>query len=159
MQRSDRWTGDGKLTVIKCLARWSEQWVQLIHSRWRQLRFGLGALGGWIEGLGTGLDVWVAGSDVSVAGLELAVAGSDVSMAGSAVWALDWTSGWLGRTSRWLDRSSRWLVRIGGCVLSVFFVTFVFLFSRSLCVAVRGEWPGNELKWKWVRKFISGSNG
>ena len=75
MQRSDWWTGDGKLTVIKCLARWSEQWVQLIHSRRRQSRFGLGALDGWIGGLGTGLDVWVAGSDVSVAGLELAVAG------------------------------------------------------------------------------------
>ena len=180
MQRSDRWTGDGKLTMIKCLARWSEQWVQLIHSRWRQLRFGLGAFGGWIGGLGTGSEVWVARSDISVAGSE--------------VWVLDWMSGWLGRMSRWLDWSSRWLgrtsrwldrrsghwigrlggwvgrlggwigarggwLRIGGCVLSVFFVTFMFLFSHSLCVAVRGEWPGNELKWKWVRKFISGSKG
>ena len=65
----------------------------------------LGALGGWIKGLGTGLDVWVAGSDVSGAGSELSVAG----------------------------------LRIGALVLSVFFVTFVFLFSRSLCVAVHGE--------------------
>ena len=30
-------------------------------------------------------------------------------------------------------------LRIGALVLSVFVVTFVFLFSRSLCVAVRGE--------------------
>ena len=145
MQRSDWWTGDGKLTVIKCLARWSEQWVQLIHSRRRQSRFGLGALDGWIGGLGTGLDVWVAGSDVSVAGLELAVAGSDVSMAGSAVWALDWTSGWLGRTSRWLDRSSRWLVkdrRVRSlCVLCHFRVS---LLSFSLCCCA----------WRVTRKWI-----
>ena len=59
------------------------------HSRRRQLRFGLGALGGWIGGLG----------------------------------------GWIGALSgRKMDRSSRSL-----CVL----MRFVFLFSLSLCVAVR----------------------
>ena len=47
------------------------------------------------------------------------MAGSDVSVAGSELSVVG--------------------LRIGGCVLSVFFVTFVFLFSRSLCVAVRGE--------------------
>ena len=59
-----------------------------------------------------GSELSVAGSEVSVARSEVSVAGSELSVAG---------------------------LRIGALVLSVFVVTFVFLFSLSLCVAMRGE--------------------
>ena len=43
------------------------------------------------------------------------------------------------------------------CVaVCAFVLCFASLFSLCCCA---WEWPGNELKWKWERKFISGSKG
>ena len=146
MQRSDRWTGDGKLTVIKCLARWSEwlDWREVDRSSgfsWFTLAEGSCVLGS---------EVWVAGSEVSVAGSEVSVARAEVSVAGLEVWV----------AGSEVLMAGKWIEAL---VLSVFLCVLCFsslFLSVLLCILRDPEmnWSENESVNSFssqMRKFLS----
>ena len=147
------WTGD-RLAKLDRVRWFGSVWV------WALTHCGSAAFGAVI--------VWLS----SAWGRSMLVAGSELSFFLSLVCWIGALGGWIRALvlslTRWLGRrvrsGSRSLCVVLSLALSAFFLSLsvccslfwafsAFFLSLSLCFA----WPGNELKWKWECKIISGS--
>ena len=129
-----RSTGEGKLTVSLCLARWSD-WLDRWSTGWAQRdpEWAGSSAFVWI-----GVSLWLSSHSPWVCIVWL---GDQTTMRDR------WSTGWARRDPMWAGS-----VSVAGSEGVAGWALFL-----SLALSLFYAWPGNDLKWKWKCKIITGS--